>query len=296
MAHVTYPPLDTLKPVATDLWVVDSGPLRAMGIPLPVRMTVIRLQDGTLLLHSPTRYTTELHRQLSKQGPVRHLVAPNSAHWTMVKDWQQNVADVMTWAAPGLRKRSGVKRSAVRLDRDLEGETTTGWPDELEQIDVPGIGGFHEICLFHNPSRTLILTDLIQNLEPRKMPQLLRPLLKLAGNDAPGGRAPRYLRAVVMLKGKPAREAALRLKALQPERVIFAHGAWFETDGSDRLEKSLDWLLPADRYKQVTSVVPAASDLSSGLAKSSGGSLVTSLCSLRLAFPSGHLFPGKPRH
>ena len=41
--QVTYPPLDVLKPVTEDLFIVDSGPLRIMGLPLPVRMTVIRL-------------------------------------------------------------------------------------------------------------------------------------------------------------------------------------------------------------------------------------------------------------
>ena len=43
----TYPPLDTLKPVADGVWIVDSGPLRVFGgIPLPVRMAVVRLRGG----------------------------------------------------------------------------------------------------------------------------------------------------------------------------------------------------------------------------------------------------------
>ncbi len=36
----TYPPLDVAKPVAPGIWIVDSGPLSVMGIPVPVRMTV----------------------------------------------------------------------------------------------------------------------------------------------------------------------------------------------------------------------------------------------------------------
>ena len=46
---VTYPPLDVLKPVAKDLWIVDSGPQEAMGLTLPVRMTVIRLEPDPKL-------------------------------------------------------------------------------------------------------------------------------------------------------------------------------------------------------------------------------------------------------
>ena len=52
---VTYPPLDVMKPVADGVWIVDSGPLRVLGMPLPVRMTVVRLASGDLWLHSPTR-------------------------------------------------------------------------------------------------------------------------------------------------------------------------------------------------------------------------------------------------
>jgi hypothetical protein len=39
----TYAPLDILKHLGEGIWIVDSGPLHAVGvIPLPVRMTTIR--------------------------------------------------------------------------------------------------------------------------------------------------------------------------------------------------------------------------------------------------------------
>ena len=54
----TYPPLDALKPVADDLWIVD-GPIIRFGLKwlkmsFPTRMTLIRC-DGDLFIHSPTR-------------------------------------------------------------------------------------------------------------------------------------------------------------------------------------------------------------------------------------------------
>lgn len=240
----TYPPLDVPKPVADELWVVDSGPLMAFGlVPIPLRMTVIRLPDGALLLHSPTRFEGALHRALEALGPIGHLVAPNSAHWMFVRDWQGHVPGAVTWAAPGLRDRRPVKRSGVRLDHDLGPATSALWPAAVEQIEVPGIGGFREVALFHRASRTLVLTDLVDNLEPRKLPRLVRPFASLVGATAPDGRAPVYLRAVVKARGAEARDAARRLVALRPERVIFTHGSWFETDATARLERSLRWLL-----------------------------------------------------
>lgn len=242
MTDTIYAPVDALKPVAPEVWIVDSGPLKAGGfLPLPVRMTVIRVADG-LLLHSPTRLTPLLKEKLEELGPIRHLVAPNSAHWTMVKDWQDAVPAAVVWGAPGLRDRAPVKRSGLRIDHDL-GAAGAPWPEGLELVDVPGIGGFHEVCLFHPATKTLVVTDLIQNLEKAKMPAPVRPFMSVAGNAAPDGRAPGYLRAVIRMKGAPARAAARRLVALTPERVILAHGAWIEKDGTAELTRRLDWLL-----------------------------------------------------
>lgn len=243
MTETTYPPLDVPKPVAPDLWIVDSGPMRAMGvIPIPVRMTVIRLGNGELLLHSPTRHTAGLQAALEGLGTIRHLVAPNVVHWTFLKEWQRQLPDAVTWAAPGLRDRGTVKRSGVRLDRDLQDGPLPGWPEELDGITVRGGGGFCEVALFHRPGRALILVDLVQNFEPGKLPLPLRPFARAAGIVAPDGKAPAYLRAIVKMGGGKAREAGRRLVATDPERVIFAHGRWFDHDAGARLERSLRWL------------------------------------------------------
>jgi hypothetical protein len=241
--EVTYPPLDVPKQVADDVWIVDSGPLKVAGvIPLPVRMTVLRLASGGFLLHSPIRFNFELRRRLEDLGTIEHLVAPNSAHWTFLEAWQRHVPDARTWAAPGLRERSQVKNSGVRLDQDLSPNPQEGWPEAVQQIHVPGIGGFCEVCLYHRGSGTLVLTDLIQNLEPGKVPLALRPIAALTGVLAPDGKAPIYLRAIVRAAGKDARAAGRRLIDLQPQRVIFAHGSWFQTEAASRLQRSLRWL------------------------------------------------------
>ena len=107
---------------------------------------------------------------------------------------------------------------------------------------MPGIGGFSEVAFFHRATRTMVLADLVQNFETGKLPLAVRPLVRIAGNAAPSGRAPVYLRAIVRMKGDAARRAARRLVALRPERVLFAHGSWFEENGAERLARSLAWL------------------------------------------------------
>ncbi len=238
-----YPPFDVPRPVADDVFVVDSVMPMPLGVLLPVRMTVIRLPDGSALLHSPTRFGFALQQRIEAIGPIRHLVAPNVAHWTFLQDWQRHVPGAETWAAPGLRERAPVRRSGVRLDHDL-GEVAPGaWGGAIELVVVPGGLGFREVALFHAASRTLVLTDLVLNLEPKKLPMALRPLVRLFGSAAPDGMPPPYLRAAIRLRRKDARAAAKRLLALQTERVVFAHGRWFERDGTEALRRSLRWLL-----------------------------------------------------
>ncbi len=237
-----YPPLDTPKPVAPDVFVVDSLMPGVMGRILPLRMTVIRLPDGDLLLHSPTRFSFALKQELEALGPIRHLVAPNVAHWLFLQEWQQHCPEATSWATPGLRERGQVRRSFVRLDRDLTAPPPE-WGGAIELETVAGALGFREIALFHVPTRTLLLTDLVLNLEVWKLPVLLRPLARLFGSVAPAGMPPPYLRAIVRWGGPAAREAAQRLLAWAPERVTFAHGRWFETEGEASLRRSLRWLI-----------------------------------------------------
>ena len=235
----TYPPLDTLKPIAENVWIVDSGPIRPGGVPLPVRMTVLRLENGDLLLHSPTGLTEALVAALQALGPVRHLVAPNIAHWTFLKDWQQRFPDAVTWAAPGLRDRGQVQASGLRLDRDLSEQAPPEWSAEIEQGIIQG-AGYVEVYFFHRPSRTLILTDVIQHMHSARLPAVTRAFVLLSGAHA--GTTPRYLRTVLRLRHRAATRAFEAMLKLAPERVIFAHGAWFERDGANRLRRALEWL------------------------------------------------------
>jgi hypothetical protein len=238
----TYPPLDILKPVAEGIWIVDSGPLHVFGLTLPIRMTVLRLSSGDLWLHSPTRFTEVLKAQLEQQGRVTHLIAPDVAHWSFLHDWQKHLPNALTWAAPGLRERKQVQKSGIRIDHVLSDVSPPEWASELEQITVRGFG-FSEVDFFHRPSRTVIMTDLVQNLEAQRLPVGTRVFAHLNGVAAPNGRAPIYLRLMVKANKHEAAQAAARLVDWQPERVIFCHGRWFERNGTNALRRSFDWLI-----------------------------------------------------
>jgi hypothetical protein len=51
------------------------------------------------------------------------------------------------------------------------------------------------------------------------------------------------VRGLLLLNRSEVAQKAARLVAFDPERVIFAHGRWFERDGAAQLRRSLAWLL-----------------------------------------------------
>ena len=125
----------------------------------------------------------------------------------------------------------------MRIDHDL-GQDALPWTDEIDSIIVPGFGGFREVAFLHKASRTLILTDLMQSLEPDRVPRLTRLYARAVGTLYPRAMPPVYLRTALRLQGRPAARALAHLIDWRPERVIFAHGCWCEREGTAALRNA----------------------------------------------------------
>jgi hypothetical protein len=243
MPHdATYPPLDIPKPVAEGVWVVDSGPQKLLGLAFPIRMTVLRLADGGLLLHSPTRHTPALQAALGALGPIRHLVAPDTAHWSHASPWTKAVPGARLWTAPGVVDRARGQGVELVAHGVLDRIAPPDWAGQMEQAVFRG-PGFAEVAFHHQASRTLVLTDVVQSMEPGRLPLATRLLAGAVGAAEAGGATPAHLRLVLGRRRAENRAAAERLLALDPIRVIFAHGAFFAEDGAARLRRALGWLL-----------------------------------------------------
>src|SRR5438309_106505 len=124
------PPPNTPEPVADGVWIVDAEIDLLGGVPMPIRMTIVRLANGDLLLHSPSPHHPALAAEIEQLGRIRHLVAPSFGHWMFLQEWLRAYPDVTTWAAPGLRERAQVHASGLRLDRDLTDQAPADWGGE----------------------------------------------------------------------------------------------------------------------------------------------------------------------
>ena len=86
-----YPPLNTLKPVADDIWILDGPQIRfgltVLKVQFPTRATIIRLKGGGLFVHSPTPLDAALKVEIDQAGVPRWIIGPNRLHYWWSPDW-----------------------------------------------------------------------------------------------------------------------------------------------------------------------------------------------------------------
>lgn len=239
-----YEPLNTLKPIGEDIWIVDGPAIRFYGMPFSTRMTVVRLANGDLWLHSPVAYDAALAKALEALGPVTHLIAPNWIHYAYVGAWQEVYPEATAWAAPGVAERAQKYKIAMRIDHDLRGDgAEEPWQGEIRQRIVEGSKLHREAVFFHEASKTLILTDLIENFEAEKIPWWMRIAGRIGHILAPDGQMPRDMQVSFAGHREMLRGAVEEMIGWGPERIIIAHGAWFERDAVAELRRAFHWVL-----------------------------------------------------
>lgn len=221
----TYDPIGTLKAVAPDIWVVDGPAVICRRVPLSTRATVIRLSGGGLWVHSPTGLSASLQADLAVLGPVQHLVAPSWSHDLFFADWQAAYPAAKSW---------GIEGGTQQIDQPLGGEAI--WSREIDHLIIEGSGKHREAAFFHRASRSLIVTDLIQNIETIRLPPWIRPLVWFSGCDDTDGKMPYGMR--IGFSEEPLMKAVERMIAWGPHALILAHGRWYRHSAVDELKRA----------------------------------------------------------
>jgi hypothetical protein len=239
MGAALYEPINTYKPVAANIGVID-GPfeyLTVAGVTLPLpfttRMTVVRLSNGDLFLHSPTKFESRLADELEQLGRVRHLVSPNQFHYAHIGEWLKAFPDAIAWASPGVRKRSRARHVEIRFERDLDSDPPDEWRKELDQLLFPA-GYFKEYIFFHRESESLIVTDAVINIELDKMDEPWRTFTTISGMYYPRGQVFFGMRLPLLFQRKKAAAAIAKIRAWQPRRILLSHGRCFDV-GADEV-------------------------------------------------------------
>ena len=225
--------MDPLTQLAPDLWVA-TRPLPLIVGDIGTRMTVIRLVDGSLFLHSPVKLDGETKSALDAIGPVRAVVAPSLVHHFYVGDYGAAYPQATLYAAPGLEK----KRADVHFGAVLDDEPPPAWAGQIDQHVFRGTPIMNEVVFFHAPTRTLLLTDLAFNVV-RPMPGRARFFLRLV--NARGFGPHRIIRFGV--RDRVAARASLeRILQWDFDRITVTHGDVLESGGHAALQAAFAWL------------------------------------------------------
>jgi hypothetical protein len=227
--------------VSDSLWVREYF-VRLGGARFNARMTVIKLQSGELLVHSPSAFDESLTAEVAALGRVAAIIAPANFHWLHVRSCQRAFPDAETYICPGVDKRA----KGLSFDHALGDEAPALWANELSQVALHGARVMREIAFFHRASRTLILVDLLENFTPatRGTNLFLRVVFRALGMWNRPSPAPEYRFAW----GDKARvrEGMDRILAWDFERVIVSHGDVITRDARQTVTRAWRQVLAQD--------------------------------------------------
>ena len=219
-----------LRQVAPELWVAEA-PLRYF-VEMGRRMTVARLGDGGLWLHSPLPLSEELRGALAELGEVRFVVAASNLHGHLSMG---DYSEAELFAPPGL----AVKRPELDFAGELGDEPDERWGAVLDQTIFRGHRMLDEVVFLHRPTGTLIVGDTCFNIQPHA------PLLTRVWALGPRLRprvGPTTLFRLAIRDRAAARASVDRILAWDFDRLIVGHGAIVETGGKDAFRRAWAWL------------------------------------------------------
>ncbi len=216
---------------------VDGDLVRMLGIPFATRMTVVELESGALWVHSPIALTPERVQAVTAHGPIEHLVAPCTFHHLYVDPWRGVAGGAQVWAAPGLQDRYPQRH----FDGELTDEAPAAWFGQIDQVVFRGSRVMVEVVFYHRRSRTLIVTDIVQNHEPAADGWFWRTLKRMNNISAPDGGFPRDFRLTVRDRDAARRSRDVIL-AWPFEQVSLTHGRCITENAHTHIERAFAWL------------------------------------------------------
>ena len=122
-----------LESLAENLWVARRPLPLAVG-DVGARMTVLRLPDRSLMLHSPVQLDAPLLQALGELGPVKWLLGPSKVHHLFLADYVRAFPDAALCGAPGLAE----KRRDLAFRYVLAPQPPPSWPEIVKLQLVEG--------------------------------------------------------------------------------------------------------------------------------------------------------------
>lgn len=209
-------------------WPLKFGPLS-----LTTRMTVVRLRDGSLWVHSPILPTKDIVDELCKLGRVGYVVAPNKSHHLFFADFMAVFPDAAGFIAEGVELKRPDLARFPRIPRSAP------WEPEIEGFFIEGLPIINETAWFHRDTGSLILADLLFCFSSSNT-GIAALISKLLGVH---GRLGMSRTMKLATKDRQALQKTVTpLLSLPIKRVIVAHDQIVDEEPAQKIEQAFSWL------------------------------------------------------
>ena len=135
-----------------------------------------------------------------------------------------------------MRQRALARHADISFTRDLDASAPDEWGLEIDQMLFPG-GYFKEFIFFHKASRTLILTDMIINIELDKISEPWRTAAKLFGMYHPYGQIFFGMRLPLLFQRRKAKAAIAKIHSWHPQRILLSHGRCIDSNADEVIRR-----------------------------------------------------------
>jgi hypothetical protein len=215
--------------VADRIWTLDR-PVWFSGARLRARSTVVRLDDGSLLLHTPPPVTDALAEELRALGPVRWLVVPNCWHHLGAPAAAARYPEAKLVGPASALDRNPALKLDVNIHDPLGARLA-----EFEPLPLQGVPFWDETVLYHRPTQTLLGADIVCCADARdhwtwRLGAWLYGCYECV-------RVPPDARKKIVDRTAAARSLSAMLER-PAQRLIIGHGAAIETDCRDQLARA----------------------------------------------------------
>jgi hypothetical protein len=201
--------------VPGQIWATER-PVWFSGVRLRARTSIVRLEDGRLLVHSPAP-PSEDSKQLNELGEVAFLFVPNCFHHLGTP--------AAVAAFPNAKvvgpKSAAERNRALRIDVDIRDPKFLEDASGIELFPLDGVPFLDETLVFHRSTRTLLGADVVLRADAKDHFSW-RLAARLTGCFE-RVRVPPDVRKKVVDKDAAARSLHA-LETLPIERLVIAHG------------------------------------------------------------------------
>ncbi|RAP32452.1 hypothetical protein DID75_04985 [Candidatus Marinamargulisbacteria bacterium SCGC AG-410-N11] len=205
--------------------------------PIGRRMTIVRLSNNELVVHSPIFYENGMKEQLERLGQLTTILVPNKWHTLDVKKTYDQYPQSKILIPKRLQKELSER---FPIHGTYEDDWEKPLADELDMLTIKGLKK-PEIIFYHKASKALIVADVFFNFDQKDFSGFTKWLM-LMNRAIRFGTTRFYMWA--MVNDKPIFKRCLEdmINRWKIEKIIMGHGHIIHTNAEKKVQDAINTL------------------------------------------------------